>query len=291
LGGHSLKVPKLTAAIREELSVDLPLMAIFRTPTVRGLAQHLIEEARFGIDGADHQMVRLNSSPAQLKLFAFPPGRGDALGYTGLARALDGFAEFFGFNFVPRETRLTEYTDAILAEQPVGPFTLFGYSAGGRLAYHVAAELERRGKVVSAVIMADSSRYLAPIPASREEVDRITAEFINTDSVRPYLGTGILRDKAVRLIRAYYDYIYKTVDSWTIHADIHLVTCEGALTVFKDEAGKILASNDAWAEATRNRLVTHQGNGTHNDMFDQPWLDANVDLLKSIVTGTRTDRR
>src|SRR5580692_8375282 len=41
LGGHSLKVPKLVAAIREEMGVDLPLMAVFRTPTVRGLAAGL----------------------------------------------------------------------------------------------------------------------------------------------------------------------------------------------------------------------------------------------------------
>jgi amino acid adenylation domain-containing protein len=285
LGGHSLKVALLVSIVRQEMGVDLPLMAVFETPTIWDLARVLISAAKFGIAGADEAMVRLNTAGAPVNVFAFPPGRGDALGYSGLARALDGSATLFGFNFIPRERRLAEYADAIMAEQQEGPYMLFGYSAGGRLAYHVAAELERRGRRVSTVTMADSSRYLARMPVSQDEVDEVVTQFVNADDIRPYLGTGILRDKAVRQIRAYYDYAYCTVDSWVIDADIHLIASEGGMTSFRDESGKLLASNDAWAEATRGRFVTHRGSGSHNDMLNAPWLDANAELLKRIVRG------
>ncbi len=39
LGGHSLKASLLMARIEKEMGVDLPLMEIFRSPTIRGLAE------------------------------------------------------------------------------------------------------------------------------------------------------------------------------------------------------------------------------------------------------------
>jgi thioesterase domain-containing protein len=282
-GGHSLKVPSLVSVIREEFKMDLPFAAVFRQPTVRGLCELLIAQAQFGTAASDEAMVLLNNAAAPLRLFAFPPGRSDALGYGGLARALDGVAAFWSFNFIPRETRLAEYAECILAEQVDGLYLLFGYSGGGRLAYQVAAELERRGKQVALVLMADSSRYLARIPVSPDQVERQTLELVDSDAVKPSLTTGVLRDKAIRRIRAYYDYIYNTVDSWIINADIHLVVCENAVTTFVDEQGRLLASNAAWKDATRGRLVTHQGSGSHNDMFNEPAMEANAALLKGIL--------
>src|SRR5258708_35167033 len=45
LGGHSLSATQVIARIRRALSVDLPLRAMFESPTVAGLAE-LVERAR-----------------------------------------------------------------------------------------------------------------------------------------------------------------------------------------------------------------------------------------------------
>lgn len=289
LGGHSLQVPKLVNLISRRMGIDLPLMTVFKSPTLRALAGSILEQARFGVPEVDQPMVHMSRVASPVNVFAFPPGRGDALGYTGLAGVLAGQTELYGFNFIPRETRLAEYASLIADAQAEGPFLLFGYSAGGRLAYHVAAELERQGKQVSSVIMADSSRYLERVPFSQEEVDRVVTGFIEADDVKCYLGTGLLRDKAVRLIRSYYDYNYRTIDSCVIQAPIHLMLCEGAVTCLQDPHGRPIVSSAAWEQATRASFRMYQGFGAHGDMFNQPYLESNAELLMRIIRAVRGD--
>lgn len=292
-GGHSLKVPALVAAIRQEFGVSLPFPAVFRSPSIRGLARLLIEGTRFETAGVEETAVLLNDSGAPLTLFAFPPGRSDALGYGGLARSLNGKAALWSCNFITRETRLAEYAEAILAQQREGPYVLLGYSGGGRLAYHVAVELERRGLAVAGVVMVDSSRYLARIPVPKDEVDRMVLQFVESDEVRPFLTTALLHDKAVQRIRAYYDYLYNTVDSWVVNGDICLIVAEQAVETFENEHGEVLASHAAWKAVTRGEFCTYPGSGKHNDMFNEPALANNAklieEILASLARGTREE--
>jgi hypothetical protein len=85
--------------------------------------------------------------PQHGALFAFLPGMADCLGYSDLARALDPYA-FYGFTFLEGDDRIVQYADLIQSTPAAEPYLLFGYSSGGNMAYHVARELESRGKRV-----------------------------------------------------------------------------------------------------------------------------------------------
>ena len=68
---------------------------------------------------------------------------------------LDSYS-FYSFNFIESDNRIDEYIKIILNTQKEGPYILFGYSAGGNLAFEVAKELISRGHKISHMIIWDS---------------------------------------------------------------------------------------------------------------------------------------
>ncbi|TMS64801.1 thioesterase domain-containing protein, partial [Pseudoalteromonas sp. S1941] len=53
--------------------------------------------------------------------------------------------------------------------QPHGPYTLFGYSLGGNLAFEIAKELESRGQRVGDVVILDSFRITETIKMREQD--------------------------------------------------------------------------------------------------------------------------
>ena len=78
-GGHSLKVTKVISLIERKLGVTVPLTAIFKAATIRELAEHILDTAKFGIQDADEAMVHLSGRPEDpifslfLRAPAMPP--------------------------------------------------------------------------------------------------------------------------------------------------------------------------------------------------------------------------
>ncbi len=276
-GGHSLKVTKLVALIRQRLQVELPLTAVFKAATVREQARVVLDAAQFGVEGIDEPMVRLNAATGPA-IFAFPPGTGDALGYLQLAGQLQPYA-VYGFNFLVAESRIADYADLMQRVDPRGPYRLFGYSAGGNLAYHVAGELERRGARVAGIAMVDSGQVRRPIVFPPGEAARVAAEFLAHDSIKPYLATPVLAEKAARLIARYYDYMARSVDRHIIAGDIFGLV-SGEPGEHHDAAGHLVVSQRGWAEVTRGRYTAVEGAGDHNHMLSPPHLATNAAQLR-----------
>ncbi|HLP60245.1 MAG TPA: condensation domain-containing protein, partial [Candidatus Deferrimicrobium sp.] len=71
LGGHSLKATVLLARIHKELDVKIPLAELFKTPTIKGLAEYIRsakEEAFFAVEAAEEREYYPLSS-AQRRLY------------------------------------------------------------------------------------------------------------------------------------------------------------------------------------------------------------------------------
>jgi hypothetical protein len=75
---------------------------------------------------------------------------------------------------------------------------LFGYSAGGNLACHVAKALENRGRTVSDILMIDSSRKMNLYVFAPKEIKTVTQQFLNHETIAPYVENVLLRDKVAQ---------------------------------------------------------------------------------------------
>jgi amino acid adenylation domain-containing protein len=280
-GGHSLRIAKAVSLIKRRLGVAIPLAVFFTFPTIRKLADYVLDHAKFGSAMIDQALVPLHGDGSGPNVFAFPPGTGDALGFVQLASLLP--CRFFGFNFIESESRLQDYADSIGKIDPDGPLILFGYSSGGNLAYHVTRVLEERGRRVVGIIMIDSARKLAPVPVSETEIAAITNNFLGDESIKPYLASPVLREKAERLIRSSLRYVERAVDHHVINADIVVLTAENSIAEYRDGNGTLLVSQSGWAEVTRGRLRVREGVGHHNYMLVPPYLGRNAELIGEIV--------
>jgi diaminobutyrate-2-oxoglutarate transaminase len=284
LGGHSLTAVQMISLVAERMQVELPIDAVFDAPTLRALTQYLLDSARFGVAALDDGMVLMSGEPQHGALFAFPPGMADCLGYSELARALEPFA-FYGFTFLEGDDRIVQYADLIQSTPATEPYLLFGYSSGGNLAYHVARELESRGKRVASLIMLDSARHLAELHIPFEKITQVTNNFLSSDSAKVYLTSAVLRDKAFRNIARNLEYVSRCIDAHTVKANIHLVGCENSEDVHTDDAGNTLVSKPAWEVATTGRFLRYQGAGGHDYMLHPPHFERNAALIRAIIEG------
>ncbi len=164
LGGHSLMAVQLVHAIGERLGQTCTLTMLFRTRTIRLLADEMAK----GGEAADAAAVL----PLQ------PEGEGPPLFclvgihlYQQLADALAPRIPVYGI-FLPQEERMLSgdggdttlsmeemagnYREAIVAHQPEGPYYLLGVSFGGVLAFELARQLRAEGREVAFVGILDS---------------------------------------------------------------------------------------------------------------------------------------
>jgi amino acid adenylation domain-containing protein len=282
LGGHSLKALKLAHLIQKETGVAMPFSAVFAARTVRSLAQRVLDCARYGEQALDQPLVTLNMADKGLPLFAFPSSTGHVLGYAELAGHLK-FLTFHAFSFIDAETRLRDYADIIMRTDLDGPYVLFGYSAGGNMAFRVTKELERRGRSVGAIVMLDSGRALDTFRLPEEEVARLATEFLGAEGMREYVHSPVLRDKATRTIHRYLDTLSQTKDDGLVDAEIHLVQAEDSEDTFTDDRGIMISSKSAWADVTRRGLKTYRARGTHAQLLNEPNLVPNAALIGDIL--------
>ena len=281
LGGHSLMAAKMVSLIEKQFGVSLPLTSIFTHPTISQLAGAVLDAAAFGNISIDQPCVRLSPKPDRQPLFALPPGTTDALSYGRLGGYLAGFT-LHAFNFIEAESRIGDYADLITEHDPDGPHLLLGYSGGGNIAFHVARELERRDRPVSAIVLIDASRFLRCFDFPEEEADRLTSAALETDGVADIISSSILRDKIRRRVRRYYAFSPQS-SRMPIKADIHLISNPTGEDEYRDEAGTLIASKPAWAEITSGRFHRHDGNGDHGDMLRDPHFRNNAALLENIL--------
>ncbi|MEO3868328.1 amino acid adenylation domain-containing protein [Nonomuraea sp. B12E4] len=156
-GGNSLIAVALVTRINREYGTRLPFQALFESPRLADLAARIDD----GPPGPASRLVALGSGTRGRPVFCWPGLGGYPMNLRLLAR--QGRRPFYGIQAyglnpgeIPYPT-IREMAAADLAEirrvQAEGPYTLWGYSFGARVAYEAARQLEAAGERVEGLVL------------------------------------------------------------------------------------------------------------------------------------------
>ncbi|HSU14717.1 non-ribosomal peptide synthase/polyketide synthase [Longimicrobium sp.] len=200
LGGHSLLAVRLMARIRERFGRELPLAELFRSPTLAALAA-AVDAA--GDGGPSPTLVALHARGTRPPFFMVHPAGGTVFRYADLARALGPDQPLYGIQargfsddlppIDDMDEMVDHYAAAIRAAFPSGPYLVGGWSAGGPIAFALAARLREMGEDAPLVVILDA---MAPgyidEPAVFDEVvlyHRMACDLVGVD---PAAAAGLM---------------------------------------------------------------------------------------------------
>ncbi|MFJ8474488.1 amino acid adenylation domain-containing protein [Kitasatospora sp. NPDC094011] len=171
VGGNSLIAVALVNRINREFGTSLPLQVLFECPRLGELAARI--SAAVGAVGAvgaaeaaeapASRLVPLQAGERGRPVFCWPGLGGYPMNLRLLGREASDGRPFYGVQAhginegeTPYAT-VREMAAADVAElrrvQPEGPYTLWGYSFGARVAFEAAWQLERAGRRVADLLL------------------------------------------------------------------------------------------------------------------------------------------
>ncbi|GAA0398356.1 amino acid adenylation domain-containing protein [Streptomyces luteireticuli] len=153
-GGNSLLAVTLVHRVNRHFGTALPVQILFETPTLEQLARRIDG----GSAGDSSRLVRLHARGDASPVFCWPGLGGYPMNLQLLGSRVDIGRPFYGIQAHglnagedPYPT-IRDMAAADLEEirriQPEGPYTLWGYSFGARVAFEAAWQLEQAGERV-----------------------------------------------------------------------------------------------------------------------------------------------
>ena len=162
-GGNSLIAVTLVNRINRQFGTQLPLQALFESPKLADLAARIAAPAD---SASSSRLVPLTGSGTGTGLppvFCWPGLGGYPMNLRHLAHALDTKRQFFGVQahgLNPGDSVYPTIGEMAAADieqikriQPDGPYTLYGYSFGARVAFEATRQLEQAGDSVEQLLL------------------------------------------------------------------------------------------------------------------------------------------
>jgi len=211
LGGHSLKAATLVSKIQKEFNITLPLIELFKSPSIKSLA----EFARIGnpdagtgiLTAKDDNLILLRpgtdrSDKSQRNrsanhLFLIHCGTGEVDKYGKFCERLTNDMTYWGIradrldNGAPRNLTIREmarhYIEKMKKVQPRGPYYIAAWCFGGLIAFEMVKQLEQEKENI---------RFLGLINSPPPQESPINTDEFNLQSELKIiddfsLGTGI----------------------------------------------------------------------------------------------------
>jgi thioesterase domain-containing protein/acyl carrier protein len=276
-GGHSLKAMSLMSLLHSRQRVGVPLVYLYKHPTVKKIADY-IDLARFmNIQYKEHPYLKLGDPAGKTNIILFPPVLGSALAYGHLADLLPGIT-VYSFNYVDNNDTMQNYVRMIQEIQPDGKIHIAGHSAGGFMAFHVAKAMEKAGREVGSVIIIDAFRggkegKKHSLEFITKEMDiYVEAKFEEFKS--HFIDMEFFKEVCSRQVKQYYDFLFhmEQEGDLLIKAPIYLMKAENNYE-----------RKENWSEWTETGVTEILSAGVHSKMVDEPHVKDNAVIIHKVL--------
>lgn len=327
LGGHSLLAVRLLAQIQRQFNQVIPLSAFFQSATIEQLASTLRQQIGPRLQSP---LVALQPAGAKPPFFCVHPLGGSALCYLSLARRMGTDRPFYGLQargvdgeaepFTSIADMAAHYVEALLGVQPEGPYLIGGWSMGGVLAFEMAQQLYKQGRIVALLALLDidaprAGEAVADFDQARELVRLVNgmarvnkqAPPVSYDELRHLEPDEQAKFVLERLKQA--DLAPPDMDPArllplmrlrinTLHAKHHYVPqiYPGRITLFRasewqpedssyEDGDRSRADDPAlgWSALSSQAVNVHVVPGTHETIVEEPHVQTLADRLRACL--------
>jgi len=175
IGGQSLIAMKIMTKIERATGKKLPLASLFKYQTIAKMA-HLV--SRDGKSITWDSLVPIKAGGAKAPLYIVHGAGLNVLLFNAVAMGLAPDQPVYGLQakglngidkpFTTIEDMASHYIDAIIQQNPGGPYLLAGFSLGGVIAFEMARQFNELGKEVKMLAVFDTyvydCTYYDPLP-------------------------------------------------------------------------------------------------------------------------------
>jgi len=311
LGGHSLIAVKVMTKIERLTGKRLPLASLFEKPTIERQARLLDMDGR---SVTWDSLVPIKPTGTKMPLYIVHGAGLNVLLFNAVAMGLSADQPVYGLQarglngvdepFCKIEDMAAYYIDAIVRQNPDGPYALAGFSFGGIIAWEMARQLKAAGRVVKLVALFDTNAYQSSfydpfmVKLQKEAAYyannivhtlKFTAGFKNTVTekailfkrkvLRRYWAFGFDKNKN----RAgFFGYAHK-IDQCNINAfkRYQLKPLDIAVDIFKAQTRTYYVADKeflGWRPLAGKGVNVHHIPGEHNTIFkapnDKPFAEA-----------------
>lgn len=281
LGANSLTIISLIANLERETGRLLTFREIVLEPTIMGIAKSL------KTDNSDVVPVTTFNITDEYNLFSFPPIAGWGLIYNDIPKYMKS-GNLHLFDFIEDQDRIEKYAEYIYNMSNQKEWILMGYSAGGNLALEVAAYLERVYSSNGKVIMFDSRTQIQHQTSEDEIIKEVNEDINNGLNQVSELANWIndnpnMIDVAYNKRLAFANYFYNEQNMRSIYSEVYWVSQDSYDESAEKE--KVIAQ---WKDILgKDTLNINQGFGSHSDMFFEPYMKDNINLLLNIIKSSK----
>lgn len=314
LGGNSLMAVALLGELSSDFRCKLPMQTLFEHPTIEKLAGKLTDNAASSVS----RLVPLQDKGTGEPVFCWSGLGGYTMNLKLLAKKIGVKQPFYGVQALGlNEGELPCATisemakrdvEEILAKQPEGPYTLWGFSFGARVAFETCYQLEQRGETVKNLVLiapgspkaasqGDSAEPQRPVFSNRVFVTILFSVFAgrindarlpqcleaatDEESFAAFICaqfdnlTEALVKRIIRIVTLTYDFRYnfEELRMRKINAPVTILKARGDDYSFIENAHGF-----SWLSPTVIQLT-----GDHYNILKEPYLNELVDRVAHLL--------